>query len=216
MLDKIKAEVKYARFEYDGWFSRPVFEPSRLYAAVGGVYQGLEPYNVTASDVKYPGGATSPIDTLLRIQLAKQHYELNLTLAGFKFKAEYVDWTQEPIITNIIEATTQSLTSSLNTKVTAHQLQIQMHVLLPGVSMKEFTRKLLPSVKRPDSDAEFHGLILHTATGTFLCDKSAAFDNAMFVSIVRKFAGQPSFKDMAKDLMAEEMWLADTLGIEIE
>ena len=153
MSDKIKADVKFARFEYDGWFSRPVFEPIRLYAAVSGVYQGLEPYNISASDVTYPGGATSPMDTLLKIQLAKQHYELNLRLAGFNFKADFVDWTQEPIITNIIETTTQSLTSSLNTEVTTHQLQIAMQLLLPGISIKDFTRKLLPSVKRPASDA---------------------------------------------------------------
>jgi hypothetical protein len=215
MPDKIKAETKFSNFEYNAWFSEPIFEPIRLYSSIASVYAGLKPLNITPSDVKYQGSAATPTDALVIFQMAKNQYALNLSLAGFTFKADYVDWSQAPIISNIIETTSKALTANLKTELNTHQLQIVMQLVLPGVSMKEFTRSFLPLAIRPAGDTEFNGFIMHTRTGSFMVDKSAVNENGIFVRITRKFDGKTDINEMAKVLNDEEAWLAATLGIEI-
>jgi hypothetical protein len=166
MSDKRKSEIKFAQFEYQGFFPDPVFEPQRLFGCVGKVYDGLKPFKISPLAVKYPGGASTPLDTLVSLQLANNLYTLSLSLARFSFKADFVDWSQEPIITSIIDATAKALTDNLKNEISSHQLQIAMQVMVPGVSMKEFTHSFLPLAKRPAGDAEFNGFILYTRTGT--------------------------------------------------
>jgi|SRR5215469_137962 len=216
MANNIKADIKLASFEYEGRFDEPIFEPSRLYASIGGVYKELRSADNVQPDVRYPGGATTPSDTLVRLQLIKNHYTLDLSLSGFTFKADFVDWSQEPLITNIIENTAKALMKGLGTKPSSHKLQIVMQIGLPeGVSLRDFTKPFLPRIERPENDTEFCGFIVHIKDGNFFFDKSATIDNAMFASILRRFSGQVSFSEMAKTLLKEEMWLASTLGIEI-
>jgi len=212
---KIKAETKFSNFEYNAWFSEPIFEPIRLYSSLASIYAVLKPLNITPSDVKYQSGATTPTDALVIFQMAKNQYALNLSLAGFTFKADYVDWSQAPIISNIIETTSKALTANLKTELNTHQLQIALQLVLPGVSMKEFTRSFSPLAIRPAGDTEFNGLILHTGTGSFIVDKSVVNENGIFVRITRKFDGKANINEMAKVLYDEEAWLAATLGIEI-
>jgi len=216
MPDKIKADIKFANFEYQGWFSEPIFEPVRLFGSIGAVYTALKPLNISASDVKYQSGASTPTDTLVSLQLAKKNYTVNLALAGFSFKADFVDWSQAPIISEIIENTAKALNDNLKNTMGAHQLQINMQVVLPGVSMKEFTRSFLPLIKRPAGDVEFNGFILHTKTGVFLVDKSVIHEEGMYVRITRKFDGKANIAEMSKALYNEEAWLAASLGIEME
>lgn len=215
MLEKIKAETKFSNFEYSGWFVEPVFEPFRLYSSLSSIYSGLKPLNVSALDVKYHGGASTPTDTLVSFQMAKKNYALNLSLAGFTFKADFVDWSQAPIITNIIETTLKALCESLKTGMASHQLQISMQLVIPGTSLREFTRSFTPFLRRPSGDEEFSGFTLHTKTGLFVVDKSVVHEDGIFVRVLRKFEGQSDMTQMAKVLFDEESWLAATLGIEI-
>jgi len=216
MSNKIKAETKFSHFEYDGWFSDPLFEPLRLYSVLPSVYAGLKPLNITPADVKYQGGASTPSDALIIFNLAKNQYALNLSMAGFTFKADAVDWSQAPIITNIIETTSKALTANLKTEIQSHQLQIAMQLVLHGVSLKDFNKSFAPLAKRPADDTEFNGIVLRTLRGFFLVDKSELYEGGIFVRITQKFEGKTDINEMAKVLNDEEAWLAAALGIEIE
>lgn len=215
MPPKIKAETKYSNFQYDAWFSEPIFEPFRLHGVLASVYAGLKPLNISPSDVKYQGSAVTPADALVIFQLAKNQYALNLSLSGLTFKADQVDWSQAPIISSIIETTSKALTEKLSIELNRHQLQIAMQLVLP-VPIKEFSKSLAPMIVRPAGDVEFSGLVMHTNTGAFFVDKSVVNENGIFVRIMRKFEGKADINEMAKVLYDEEMWLAATLGIEIE
>jgi hypothetical protein len=215
MADKIKGDVKFSNFEYQGFFSEPVFEIIRIYGAVEPVYAGLKPLNVTAGDVKYKGGVTTPNDPIISFELAKNHYTLTLALAGFSFKADYVAWEQAPVITDIIEKASAALKANLGKTVTAHHLQLVMQ-FVPSVPIKGLTQSLLPTLIRAKQDVDFSGFILHTKTGVFVLDKSAIHDNGMFVRIVHRFDGPQAMEVMAKAMYDDEAWLADTLGIEFD
>src|SRR5207249_6689538 len=117
MPPKIKAETKFSHFEYDGWFSQPIFEPSRIFGAIESVYAVLKPLNISPADVKYHGSASTPTDALVIFQLAKNQYALNLSLAGFTFKADNVDWNQAPVISNIIQTTSKTLAEKLHAEL---------------------------------------------------------------------------------------------------
>jgi hypothetical protein len=214
MAEKIKAETRLSNFQYDGWFSEPLFEPMRMYACISSVYAALKPMKIETSDVKYQGGVNTPNDALVVFQMTKSHYALNIALAGMTFKADFVDWSQAPIITNIIDGTSAALTENLKTEILRHQLQILLHVV-PAVPLKELTRSLLPFISRPAADVEFSGFIMHTTNGLFMVDKSLAHDDGIFIKVVCKFTGKANMEHMAKVLFEEESWLAATLGIEI-
>lgn len=217
MADKIKAETKFSNFQYSGFFSEPVFEPIVLYSTIGAVYEGLKPLNISPGDVKYLGvGLTSPNDHLVSFELAKNHYTLSLALAGFTLKANFVDWSQAPVISEIIKTTSNVLHKAANRTVNRHEFHIMMQVVVDSVSTKELTRALSISVSRPANDVEFHGIILHTSTGMFVVDKSTVNENGLFLHILRKFSGELDIDRMAKVLHDEEAWLSATLGIEIE
>jgi hypothetical protein len=215
MPNKIKAETKFSHFEYDGWFLDPLFEPLRLYGVLSSVYAELKPFNITPGDVKYQGGASTPSDALVIFNLAKNQYALNLSMAGLTFKADAVDWSQAPIITNIIETTSKALTTNLKTELKSHQLQIVMQLVLPGVSLKDFSKSFAPLTMRPAGDTEFNGIVLRTRRGFFLVDKSELYEGGIFVRITQKFEGKTDVNEMAKALNDEESWLAAALGIEI-
>jgi hypothetical protein len=214
MPGKIKAETRYSNFEYNGWFAEPFFEPVKIYGSLGSVYAALKPLKIETSDVKYQGGATTPMDSLVIFQMPKNHYALNLSMAGITFKADYVDWSQAPIITSVIESCTSAIAQSLKTEIVRHQLQIVVQAV-PAVSLTELTRRFAPSIDRPAKDIDFNGFILHTANGSFVLDKSAVNDGGIYIRIMRSFEGKTTMEEMAKKMYEEENWLADTLGIEI-
>jgi hypothetical protein len=214
MPEKTKAETRFSNFEYNGWFAEPFFEPLRLYGSIGSIYTALKFMKIDPSEVKYVGGASSPTDTLVSFHMPKSHYILNASLAGFNFKADFVDWSQAPIITNIIDSATRAAAQELKTEIVRHQLQITLQVV-PSMPVKELTRSFSPFITRPAKDIEFNGFILHTVDGMFMVDKSAIHDNGLYIRIIQRFAGKASMEAMAKVMFDEENWLAATLGIEI-
>jgi hypothetical protein len=102
MAAKVKARTKFSSFEYIAAFADPLFEPVRVYAAVDSVYRALKPWNVLPQDVKYKGGINTPFDPIVSIELAKAQYIVNLAGGGFGFKGTAVDWSQAPVIIEII------------------------------------------------------------------------------------------------------------------
>jgi hypothetical protein len=217
MAVKVKATTKSSSFEYIGAFADPLFEPMRVYGAIDAVYRALKPWNVAAQDVKYKGGITTPFDPLISVELAKAQYTLNLGLGGFGFKATAVDWSQAPVIIEILQSTARALEDSLHVAVTVHTLTIIMQVAIEGKSIRELTLPFAVPLGYPAKETDFFGFMLHTVDdGLFYVDKSAADANDLFVRIVRKFKGNLSMEAMSKDMYEAEHGLADALGIEMD
>ena len=213
--DKTKAVTKFSVFDYQAWFNEPIFEPARLFTAITPIYRTLLKWNISAQDVKYPGGATNPTDTLVTLQLVNNHYALNLSLAGMSFKAEYVDWSQASVITEIIETSSMNMKTALGVEFAKYQLQIVLQLVLEGKSIKELTKNLASPFVHPPTDVDFYGLLLQAGDVVFMLDKSAINPNGIFVRITHTFKGGTSMPEMAKVLYEDESWLANTLGIEI-
>jgi hypothetical protein len=217
MAVKVKATTKSSSFEYVAAFADPLFEPVRVYGAMDAVYRALKPWNVASHDVKYKGGITTPFDPLISVELAKAQYTINIGLGGFGFKATAVDWSQAPVIIEIIQSTAKALEDALHVVVADHTLTIIMQVAIEGKSVRELTVPFAAPLGYPAKDTDFFGFMLHTIDdGLFYVDKSAADPNDLFVRIVRKFKGKLSMEDMSKDMYKAEHGLADALGIEMD
>jgi hypothetical protein len=217
MATKVKARTKFSSFEYIGAYADPLFEPIRLYGAVDAVYRALKPWNVLTQDVKYKGGINTPFDPIVSIELAKAQYTINLGLGGFGFKGNAVDWSQAPVIIEIVQSTAKALEGALKAVTAEHTLTIIMQLATEGKSIKEITIPFAAPLGYPTNEIDFFGFMLHTTDdGLFYVDKSAADPNDLFVRIVKKFKGKLEMEDMSKQMYNAEFGLADTLGIEIE
>jgi len=213
----VKANTKFSSFEYIAGFADPLFEPIRVYGAVDSVYRALKAWNVLPQDVKYKGGINTPFDPVISIELAKTQYTINLGMGGFGFKGNAVDWSQAPVIIEIIQSTAKALEGALKTVRADHSLTIIMQLALVGKSIREITIPFAAPMGYPIKETDFFGFMLHTINdGLFYVDKSAADPNDLFVRIVRKFKGNQEMETMSKDMYEAELWLAKTLGIEIE
>jgi len=213
----VKAITKFSSFEYIGAYADPLFEPIRVYAAVDAVYRALKPWNVLTQDVKYKGGVNTPFDPIISIELAKTQYTVNLGMGGFAFKGNAVDWSQAPVIIEIIKSTANALEGALKTVTAEHSLTIILQLAIEGKSTREITVPFAAPMGYPAKETDFFGFMLHTINdGLFYVDKSAADPNDLFVRIVKKFKGKQEMEPMSKDIYDAELWLAKTLGIEIE
>jgi len=213
----VKAITKFSSFEYIGSYADPLFEPIRIYGAVDPVYRALKPWNVLTQDVKYKGGITTPFDPVVSIELAKAQYTINLGMGGFGFKGNAVDWSQAPVIIEIIQSTSKALESALKAVTAEHGLTVIMQLAIEGKSIREITSPFASTMGYSAKEIDFFGFMLHTTNdGLFYVDKSSADPNDLFVRIVRKFKGRQEMELMSKDMYDAELWLAKTLGIEIE
>src|SRR5713226_3693790 len=135
MPDKVKAKTKFSSFEYQAEFAEPVLDPLRVLSASNTIYRGLKPWNISPQDVKYRGGAWSTAEPLISFELAKSHYTVNLAMANFGFKANFVAWDQAPVIIEIIQSTVKALGDALNVIVADHSLTIVMQLGIEGRSI---------------------------------------------------------------------------------
>jgi hypothetical protein len=213
----VKAITKFSSFEYVGTYADPLFEPIRIYGALDTVYRALKPWNVLTQDVKYKGSINTPFDPVVSIDLANAQYTINLGMGGFGFKGNAVDWSQAPVIIEIIQSTAKALESALKVVTAEHSLTIIMQLATEGKSIREITNPFGSLMGYPAKETDFFGFMLHTTNdGLFYVDKSANDPNDLFVRIVRKFKGRQDMEPMSKDIYDAELWLAKTLGIEIE
>ena len=85
-----------------------------------------------------------------------------------------------------------------------------MSFIPEGKSQKDITKNFAePWRLRPGDELGMCGVILYTANGTFVVDRTAADPQAMFAKIVHCFDGKTTFAEMLKKLYEDELWLAD-------
>lgn len=215
MPETVRADTRYAAFEYVAMFADPVLEVFRVASAIQPLYAVLKKWNITPQDVKYKGQIITPNDPLVSFEIAKKSYTLTLAQASITFTGEQVDWSQAPLITEIIETATIEATKALGVGISQHRLQIIMQLLPEGKSIKDLTKSLYAPLGRSADDLDFYGFLLYTRNGLFSVDKSVADPAGLFVRIQRTFGGDAKMADMAAALNNDENWLADKLGLEI-
>jgi hypothetical protein len=92
-----------------------------------------------------------------------------------------------------------------------------MQLAIEGKSIREMTVPFSAPLGCPAKETDFFGFMLYTTNDcVFYVDKSAADASDLFVRIVRKFKGSQEMERMSKEMYDAELWLAKTLGIEIE
>jgi hypothetical protein len=216
MSQKTKTKISFAGFQYDGFFGDPILNNPRLLPLVQPFYDALKKLNIRPQDVKYKNPAAAN-DASVSFELALGRIVLHLSHAGFTLTVQNADWSQAELVAQVVESCWKAVDAILDIKVNRHELQIGMAFIPEGKSQKEITKSFaVPWQLRQTDDLGMCGLILYTATGTFVVDRAAANPQAMYAKITHRFEGQTAFSEMLKQLQDDETWLADALRLEFE
>jgi hypothetical protein len=214
MMQKTKANIPYAVFEYNGFFGDPILNNARLAPAIQDLYSTLTQWNIQPKDVKYRNPA-SAVESSVTLELANGRIAFNLSHSGVTLSVQNADWSQAELITSIIEGCLKTLDTAAGVKIKRHELQIMMTAIPEGKPLKEISKEFaVPWKLRPNDALDFCGVVLYTSRGMIVVDKAVANPEGIFVRIVRRFDATVALSDMVKDLNETEIWLGETLGLE--
>jgi len=216
MVEKTKAKISVAGFQYDGFFGDPILNNQRLVPLLQPLYEALKTWDIRPANVKYKNPVAAN-DASVSFEIASGRLVLSISHTGFTLVVVNADWSQAELVTQLLEACWKASEGALGIKASRHELQIGMTVIPEGKSQQDITRTFAgPWELRPTDELQMCGVILYTANGSLVVDRAAANPQAIFAKIVHRFDGQTAFPEMLKQLYDDELWLGNVLKLEFE
>jgi hypothetical protein len=219
MADKIKADVRKPFFAYRLFFQDPLFDLDELdNVASKAAFLAFRPWNISLENVTFKEDAANLAEEATTFSFLNGKITFSITPGGCSIGVTDANWSDTELVANIVAAGTQAVLKAIGATVDKQLGSILMH-LIPGTGTTlDITSKIVrfdaPNIV--GAPVQTLGFAVHRDDLLWVVDKSAHFQNGLFVRLDRWFLASDSFEQIAIQLNDDESKLLDMLGLEVD
>jgi hypothetical protein len=219
MGDKIPASVQAPFFGYELSFKDKLFDLDKLdNVASKAAFEAFRPWNVRLENVTFQENAPNLAEEATNFNLLNGKVTFRVKPGGCHVAVANASWTDAPIVIPIVTAGTHAVLKATGAGIENQRATIGMHLTPQSGSALDvvsrfvrFDAKAIVGVS-----AQALGMAVHWDNSVWVIDKSALFENSIFVRLDRSFGADDSFEQIAMLLNDDERKLLDSFGLEVD
>jgi len=211
MEPKQIADIPESYFQYRGDLVKPLFDgwfPNKLMTSI---VPALKKWDVGLADVSWAPQATNLRDLQITFSVPKVNSAIRLGLDSITFDVANPDWTDAPIMMELLGTFVEALRSNLEFALAKQEVAVAMHVRSSDPQMDEVMKGLVNESKL--GPAEMYGVSVYRGDSACIIDKSLRYPSSYFIRLTRTFEASIGFSEVALSIYNDEVAALGLLGL---
>jgi len=180
------------------------------------LHKALAPWQLTFENISWNQAAKNLGEAQLTIAVPSQFASIHVGISNVTATVLKPDWSRAPVLISLFQTGLDALRTSIGQDFQTQQITLGLH-LMPGTKPFRETIKQFVNAKALGSDdGAFFGVSVYHADHAFVIDSSAPFPGGVFVKVVRNFAPEKKFEEMAAIVHKDEVSVLSLLGLKLE
>lgn len=175
------------------------------------LFTALRPVGVELTDIFFNKDASNVGESYLNISIRRLNAAVRIGLDTVTFIAANPNWEQAPRLVQIFDGVSARIREVLQIRPAFQEATLSFHVTQGSTDFKISTAALVN--RDLVGDSLFCGISIHRNDGALIIDKSLRYENAAFVRLQRRFAGEASFSTVASRVYEDELAALRLLGL---
>ena len=208
----IPPDIAESYFEYKASLSFPMFKAwTPPNALIEGLFPALKKWKVGLSDISWNRNSGSLQDLQLTFNVTDLRAIIKIGLDSLSCVAVNPDWSEAASLVELFSNALEVVCKVGKTDVSVHENSLAMHVRGGDKTLDAITAGFVN--EKALGPAQMYGVSIYQQDFSLVLDKSARYENAVFVRIYRKLAVGIDFVQVAKTLYEDEVKALALLGL---
>ena len=213
------ADIQQAFFEYRANFKEPItifWSGGRQAEIIDSMHKALAPWRLDLDNIAWQQTAKTLSEIQLSFNVPSQFASVQVGVAGVTLTALNPDWSRAPELTGLFQASLGALKASTGQDFKFQQTTLGFHLKPPlGRPFREVVTRFV-NAETLGVDATMFGVSVYYSDHTFVVDASGVIQDGLFVKLVRNFAPEKEFEEMAKAVYTDEEGVLRRLGLKLQ
>lgn len=213
------ADIQQSFLEYRAAYKDPIaplWFGKQQGEIINALLKALSPWQVNLENITWNQAAKNLAEAQLTFAVPSLFSSLNVGVGGLTITVLYPDWSRAPIFASLFQAGVDALKRSIGQELQAQQVTVGFHVK-PGAKPFRDTMSQFVNAKALGSeDASFFGVSVYSGDYSFVIDGSVSFPGGVFIKLIRNFAAEKRFEEMAATLYNDEETVLHRLGLKLK
>lgn len=179
---------------------------------VEALYPILKGYGFGLQDIEWARDPKSYQELQVTFRVLKLNAVINVGVDAVSFAAFNPDWNDAPNLAELFQTVRDRILQLAKVSAAAQEIALAMHVQQGDTPFPKIMRNLVNADTL--GEAETYGVSTYSSDYSMVIDKSARYDNSVFVRLHRRFSGSATVKDIAAAVYADENRALGLLGLE--
>lgn len=213
---RAKAQISQAFLEYKLEYTRPCFEawiPQNRFMSA--VYDALTPWGIQLRNVTLAPGNNME-EANLTFGLPHIGVIVQVALGFFKQTVVNPDWSRANQMIELFEKVKNTVLKSAGAEVKSQHTVLALHVKPEGLQQKECVSRAVEFKTKLGEDVVALGGGIYRRDSSLVFDKSAVFDDAVFVRLERQYPPETKFNSISESILKDEIQALNILGLDVE
>lgn len=218
MAEKIVAHVQAPFFLYRLLFKTPLFDLEKLDdVAAKAAFTAFRQWNISLENITFKDDAKNLAEEATDFALFGGRVNFSIAPGGCALAVRNPNWSEADLIAKVAAAGTDAVLKAIREEADKQFGSILMHLTPSSGTIGDLTAKFINfDAKALVGPPQCYGFSVHRDDMLWVVDRSALFQNSLFVRIDRWFPAEESFEQMAMQLRGDEDKLLELLGLEVE
>jgi hypothetical protein len=213
------ADIQQAFFEYRANFKQPLtglWYGGKQGEIIKALLKALSPWHVGLENVTWNQTAKNASEIQLTILVPSMVTNIQVGLGGLTMNALNPDWSRTPQFVSLFQTGLDALRATAQEEFQAQQTTLGFHVKPSKRPFRDILTGLVNTKALGGEDASMFGVSVYYGDYSFVIDGSAVFPGSVFIKLIRNFAPEKQFEEMAKTLYADEETVLHKLGLKLQ
>jgi len=215
----IIADIQLPFLEYRANYEEPItplWFDRRQGEIITALHKALAPWQLTFENISWNQAAKNLGEAQLTFALPSHFATIYVSISGVRATVLKPDWSRAPILISLFQTGLDALKTSIGQGFQTQQMTLGLHLVSGAKPFRETIRQFVNAKALGSDDATFFGVSVYYGDSLFVMDASAAFPGGIFAKVVRDFASEKRFEEMATALHKDEESVLRLLGLKLE
>jgi hypothetical protein len=213
------AEIQSAFFEYRANFSEPIFAywfERRHGEIVSTLHKALARWHVGLENVTWNQAPKNAGEILLTFGIPSLFATIQVGLGGVTMTAFNPDWSRAAELTSLFQNGLEALKKSTAQNLQSQLTTLGFHVSPTAKPFKDIVGQFVNVNALNAADAVMYGFSVYSKDYSFVIDSSGVIAGGVFIKLIRSFAPERQFEEMASALRSDEESVLQRLGLKLQ
>jgi hypothetical protein len=214
------AEIQQAFFEYRANFAEPIFAywfERRHGDIVNALHKALTPWHVGLENISWNQAPKNAGEIQLIFDVPPQSARIQVGIGGVTMSVLNPDWSCAPELISLFQSCLETLRNSTNQGLQSQLTTLGLHLRpMEGRLFKEVVGRFVNAGALGAADASMYGVSVYSDDYSFVIDSSGVVAGGVFIKLIRSFAPQKRFEEMAKTIRKDEETVLRYLGLRLQ
>jgi hypothetical protein len=213
------AEIQQAVFEYRANFKEPATNSlygERQGEIIKALQKALSPWHVGFENISWNQAAKNVAEVQCTFAVPSLLAALQLGVVGVTMSAFNPDWSRARQGVSLFQTAADALKASTGQDFQSQLITLGFHVKPGAKPFKAVLGQFVNSVALGANDASMYGVSVYAGDYSFVIDGSAIVQGGVFIKLIRNFAAEKRFEEMAKILYSDEETILRRLGMKLQ